>query len=387
MFFIPGIRPSSPKPKEKGTEKLDYSSEEADASQITKSTDLRLSSNPVDLPMNNSSLETDAAVNSLSHVISLQSSSMVTCELEPEKIQEICRYSLPTEGEKKSDFVMDLNNPFYPYKMLGQVRATDASECGSTTGPIENNESMRRWNEMKQNGFVSLTEIAPISKPKGRQPRRKKNEETKKKSDMGRVEPTNKCINVGTPSGLLSGLNPGIIKHVRNSKQVNSIIEAMLQSEKLEKQEQQHRPLEQSRSGSRGVNLGSNEHRNAPVVDQLDVSLSKAFDPACFGSRMQSSESDLPDDKCNNDSSNPSLHYSEFDDDALTLKLASGMISTEHVSSAAIIDFSLNQENTTFLSFKGNALLCFCFSQPISMESLRSCATFFFFMHPNECED
>lgn len=360
MKLEEGIRPSSPKPKEKGIENLENSSEGVDASQITTATDLTLFNNPVDIPMNNSSLETDVAGLDLGHAISFQA-SMVTGELEGEKMQEICRASLATKGKIKSVFQaagVDLNNPFYPYKKLGQARATDASECGSTTGPIENNESMRRWNEMKQNGFVSLKEIAPISKPRGRQPKRIKNEEAKKKSDMGKGELTNKCISVGTPSGLLSGLNPGIIKHVRNSKQVNSIIEAMLQSEKLEKQELEHRSLEHSRSGSRGANVGSDEHRNAPVADQLDVSLNKAFDPACFGSRVQSSESDFPDDKVNNVSSNASLYESEFDDDALTLKLASGMISTEHASSAAIIDFSLNQENTTSLSFKAASVAC-----------------------------
>ncbi|CAA2982438.1 uncharacterized protein LOC111379221 [Olea europaea subsp. europaea] len=37
-----------------------------------------------------------------------------------------------------------------------------------------------------------------------------------------------------TPSGLLNGLNPGIINHVRNSKQVHSIIEALVRSERSE---------------------------------------------------------------------------------------------------------------------------------------------------------
>lgn len=354
-----GIRSSLLDPKEKGTEELENSSEE-ETSEITKATDLRFSNSPVDIPMNNTSIETDVALLSLGHAINLQSCICTTGELEGENMEVIYRASLPTKGEMKSDpqaadllrFGVDLNNPFYPYKKLGQVRTTGASECGSTTGPMERNESMRRWNEMKQNGFVTLKEIAPIPKPRGRQPKKKKSEETKKKSDMAKGELVNKCINVGAPSGLLSGLNPGIIKHVRNSKQVNSIIEAMLQSEKLEKQELQLRPLEQSRSGSRGVNVGSNEPRHAPVADQLDLSLSKPFDPACFGSRERSNDSNMPDDKFNNDSSNASLYNSEFDDDALTLKLSSGIISAEHVSSAAIVDFSINQENTTSHSFK-----------------------------------
>ncbi|KAH0449694.1 hypothetical protein IEQ34_020386 [Dendrobium chrysotoxum] len=109
---------------------------------------------------------------------------------------------------------------------------------------------------MKQNGFISLKEIAAIPKPR----------ETKKKIDMVKGEVGNKCINVGAPSGWLSGLNPGIIKH------------------KLENQElQQHRPLDQSRSGSREINVVSNEHSHSSVADQLDLSLNKTFNPVCLG--------------------------------------------------------------------------------------------------------
>ncbi|KAH0448222.1 hypothetical protein IEQ34_022022 [Dendrobium chrysotoxum] len=140
------------------------------------------------------------------------------------------------------------------------MRTTNASECGcgSSTGPMENNESMRIWYDMKQNGFVSLKEISSILKKK------KESEETKKKTNTVKGEVANKCINVGAPSGWLYGINPGIIKHVRNNKQ-------------------QHRPLEQSRSGSREINVVSNEHSHSSVVDQLDLSLNKTFNPACLG--------------------------------------------------------------------------------------------------------
>ncbi|KAH0448944.1 hypothetical protein IEQ34_022744 [Dendrobium chrysotoxum] len=73
---------------------------------------------------------------------------------------------------------------------------------------------------MKQNGFVSLKEISSILKLRGHHPRKKKeSEETKKKTNTVKGEVANKCINVGAPSGWLYGINPGIIKHVRNSKQ------------------------------------------------------------------------------------------------------------------------------------------------------------------------
>ncbi|KAH0450340.1 hypothetical protein IEQ34_021032 [Dendrobium chrysotoxum] len=84
-----GIGSSSPNPIEKGTGELENFSEEGDSSQITKTTDLKFSNHSLDIPMSNSSLE-------------------MKC-----------------------------------YKKLGQMRATNASECGSSTGSIENNESMR----------------------------------------------------------------------------------------------------------------------------------------------------------------------------------------------------------------------------------------------------
>ncbi|KAK8957572.1 hypothetical protein KSP39_PZI001425 [Platanthera zijinensis] len=295
-------------PHEKGIEDIEnYSQEEI--SQITRATVSRLS---FDRPLNNSSLEVDCSVIGVGHTINLQSSTTAD-----------------------SRHGVDLNNPFYPYKKLGQVRAADSSECGSTTGPMDSNESMRKWNEMKQQGFVSsFMSIAPIPKPRNRQPRKKKSEETKRKSNFVKDEMANKCTKVAAPSGLLSGLNPGIIKHVRNSKQVNSIIEAMLQNEK---QELLHRSLEQSRTGTRGVILGPSEHAHALEADQLDLSLNKSVDTSFFESEVQNTES---------------VYNTEFDDDALTLKLSSGLISSEHASNAAVVDVPLDQEDPASLSFR-----------------------------------
>lgn len=124
-------------------------------------------------------------------------------------------------------------NPFFPYKKLGQSKVSDPSECGSTTGATGESESHRKWREMKQNGFLSSshgTAVAP--KPRGRPPKRKRDDELKR-STFTQNEQT-KFTKVAAPSGLLSGLNPGIINHVRNSKQVHSIIKAMVRSEELE---------------------------------------------------------------------------------------------------------------------------------------------------------
>ncbi|XP_062218107.1 uncharacterized protein LOC133918310 [Phragmites australis] len=141
------------------------------------------------------------------------------------------------------------HNPFFPYKKLGQSKVSDPSECGSTTGATEESESHRKWREMKQNGFLSSSHgTAVVPRPRGRPPKRKRDDEFKKIISTQNGQ-TNKFMKVAAPSGLLSGLNPGIINHVRNSKQVYSIIKAMVHSERLENESQ---PVCTSRTGERG---------------------------------------------------------------------------------------------------------------------------------------
>ncbi|XP_020590034.1 uncharacterized protein LOC110031260 [Phalaenopsis equestris] len=113
------------------------------------------------------------------------------------------------ENSTKPDFAalgVDLNEPLHP--------SPSSSECGSTTGQAEISESMKKWIEMKQNGFVS---IVKVKRPPLPQPKRHQSIKNKE---------LNERIRVHHPTQLLSGLNQGIIKHVRNSKQVNSIIKA-----------------------------------------------------------------------------------------------------------------------------------------------------------------
>ncbi|KAG8651541.1 hypothetical protein MANES_07G141701v8 [Manihot esculenta] len=122
----------------------------------------------------------------------------------------------------------------------------DASECGSTTSPVKGKDSLRVWKEMKQNGFLSsshggisiqrgVTSFShggiPMPKQRGR---KSKNDILKKKMELAKKEQVDRFTKIAAPSGLLNGLNPGIINHVRNKKQVHSIIEALVKSEKLE---------------------------------------------------------------------------------------------------------------------------------------------------------
>ncbi|GFZ15118.1 cation-transporting ATPase [Actinidia rufa] len=127
---------------------------------------------------------------------------------------------------------LNSNDVFYPYKSHDLLKSGDASECGSSTGPVEEKDPMRVWKEMKQNGFLSSSHGGiPVPKPRGR---KSKSDGLKNKMEFAKREQVDRFATAAAPSGLLKELNPGIINHVRNSKQVHSIIEALVRSEKQE---------------------------------------------------------------------------------------------------------------------------------------------------------
>ncbi|KAI0527549.1 hypothetical protein KFK09_003153 [Dendrobium nobile] len=259
-------------PNEKKIESFMHHNEEDITSKITKPTALIPSTELVTFPLDLHSPRADSTVLNLNSPADIASNSFHQPCLPPKH-----------ENTNKADLLVlgvDLNDPFYPYKKLGQVRSTAASECGSTTSSLEISESMRKWNEMKQNGFVSTVQVkASIPRLKKCQSRKRK-DELKKIIHITKQEQLNKKNNVTDPSQFLSGLNPGIIKHVRNSKQVNSIIKAMLQNEMLQKQNRHIGPLKR----------GSKEAVNKPLI------------PSYYNSTSE--------------------FNSECDDDALTLKLS-----------------------------------------------------------------
>nr|GEX00105.1 hypothetical protein [Tanacetum cinerariifolium] len=108
------------------------------------------------------------------------------------------------------------------------------SQCGSTNGLVGERDSMRVWKEMKQNGFLSSSHggvpVPQIPKPRGR--KRVTELVIKKNIEIAKKEQVDRFAKVAAPSGLLNGLNPGIINHVRNRKQVHSIIENLVRSAK-----------------------------------------------------------------------------------------------------------------------------------------------------------
>ncbi|KAL1816271.1 uncharacterized protein LOC108221050 [Daucus carota subsp. sativus] len=132
--------------------------------------------------------------------------------------------------DKSRDVGFDLNVEDDSSSANHDLNLIDDLECGSTCGPMEKKDPLKVWKEMKQNGFMSSSHGGvPIPKPRGR---KSKADTLKKKMEIARKEQVDRFARVAAPSGLLNGLNPGIINHVRNSKQVHSIIEALVRSER-----------------------------------------------------------------------------------------------------------------------------------------------------------
>ncbi|KAF1858683.1 hypothetical protein Lal_00044716 [Lupinus albus] len=131
------------------------------------------------------------------------------------------------------DVIRPVNlEPARSQKGHGQFKSKDVSESASCTGGTEEKDPMKIWKEMKQNGFLSSSHGGiPVPKPRGR---KSKNDTLKRKMELAKREQVNKFSKIAAPSGLLNDLNPGIINHVRNRKQVHSILEALVKSEKNE---------------------------------------------------------------------------------------------------------------------------------------------------------
>ncbi|CAN4097588.1 unnamed protein product [Withania somnifera] len=190
------------------------------------------------------------------------------------------------EGDfvKSKGFSLDLNaadvsssinhESSYPCKNSAYLKSKDDFECASSVGPLDENESMRIWNEMKQNGFLSHTHGgAAVSKLLGR---KNKTDGMKKRIELAKKERVDRFAKIAAPSGLLNGLNPGIINHVRNSKQVHSIIEALVRSEKRENAHGRSQvPSNQTKGGLKDLYGRKKEQENidGPGASRLNPAL------------------------------------------------------------------------------------------------------------------
>jgi hypothetical protein len=223
-------------------------------------------------------------------------------------------------------------NPFFPYKKLGQSKVSDPSECGSTTGATGESESHRKWREMKQNGFLSSshgTAVAP--KPRGRPPKRKRDDELKR-STLTQNEQT-KFTKVAAPSGLLSGLNPGIINHVRNSKQVYTIIKAMVRSEELENAAQ---PGFASQIGERGKKVCDRIQEQKYADSLMKCHFMMEGNKAMFHQGMSTTSNFLREDG-----------------DNLNLQLSSTVTMASDGTCSTLADDESKHDDMTILSVKG----------------------------------
>ncbi|XP_051143463.1 uncharacterized protein LOC127259890 isoform X2 [Andrographis paniculata] len=148
------------------------------------------------------------------------------------------------------DTSSSINDPFDP----------EYSKCGK--------ESMRVWKGLKQNNYMSTpyrAVPAPVPKPRVR---KKSNNDltTKRKIELAKKEQVDRFARVAAPSGLLNGLNPGIINHVRNSKQVHAIIEALVRSERNENQVFGSKKMNSIEE--QGNAHGNNQTSNNPVFSK-----------------------------------------------------------------------------------------------------------------------
>ncbi|XP_027332674.1 uncharacterized protein LOC113847645 [Abrus precatorius] len=147
-------------------------------------------------------------------------------------------------------------------------KSKDVSESGSCVGPSEEKDPMRIWQMMKQRGFMSPS-LGGAPKPK--RGRKSKEEMLKKKMELAKREQVNRFTKIAAPSGLLNELNPGIINHVRNRKQVHSIIEALVRSEKHESSKRDQEYVAEvgkhhHGEGTLHSSSGSRQARKCPVT-------------------------------------------------------------------------------------------------------------------------
>lgn len=295
--------------------------------------------------------------------------------------------SAPTKPEKELDINvktssslgMDLNEQdvcsrldqelFYSHRSSGHVKSRVSSECRSSTWPSEENEPLKMWKAMKQNGFLSCKQGGiPVQKQRFKS-RKSKDDIIKKKIEIAKREQVNRFTKIAAPSGLLGSLNPGIINHVRNSKQVHSIIEAMV---RFEKQDCQNQKMQVAQLG--GGSTESSIHDAG--TDKVGLSYEDESCKEFLGRRHTTGAKLMPFNSMSIPSSTeckggiseshatersvlyePSIASQstpECEDDILTLRLSSATTVThENVACMSIEEFSPNQETITSLSLKG----------------------------------
>ncbi|CAN1297566.1 hypothetical protein LINPERPRIM_LOCUS23514 [Linum perenne] len=154
----------------------------------------------------------------------------------------------------------------------GRKISRDISECASrTTDPLTVwRDDKENWTSSQRNRLIASSRYGGIPVPN----RQERNDIVKKRMEIAKKEEVDRLAKIAAPSGLLNGLNLGIINHVRNSKQVRTIIGSLVSSEKVEN------GREESCKGV-GVTAGS-------LVQQSIHAHGKGSNPLCSKSSSSS---------------------------------------------------------------------------------------------------
>ncbi|XP_074575304.1 uncharacterized protein LOC141831803 [Curcuma longa] len=241
------------------------------------------------------------------------------------------------------------NDPFNLFKKSVEIKYADVSECGSTTGPIEESEPLRKWKKMKQNGFLSYSHSGiSVPKQQSSQPRKRKFDRSQSKSEFSKKEQISRLANLAAPSGLLSGLNPGIINHVRNTKQVHSIIKAIVQSEKHDEQIR-NKISDQIARGTKEIIGGRKDH----IHNNVSTSTHNPCSSPSMEYLNKENETEMAKHNFHQGAYVTSQLTSGCEDDALTLKLSSTATLVSEIASSGTPDhFSENQQKLDSLSIE-----------------------------------
>ncbi|CAN1852484.1 hypothetical protein LINPERHAP1_LOCUS40664 [Linum perenne] len=276
--------------------------------------------------------------------------------------------SLDLNAEDMASSVVNNDRVYANKSHKSRQKSRDVSECASAIGPMVDKDPLKIWKEMKQNGFLSSPHGGisshsnlvsssqaphggvPVPKQRGRKP---KNDIMKRRMELAKKEQVDRFTKIAAPSGLLNDLNPGIINHVRNSKQVRSIIEALVKSEKLDNNREESLKDSHIRAGSKELGGMVSSHGHDP-----NFSYGNECSTAVLGSKqtggftISTREGDSSTGRViPNESTLSHSHPVDEDDSTLPLKLSSS-IKTSGVSSSVSNNESADDTNASSLSVK-----------------------------------
>ncbi|XP_073020337.1 uncharacterized protein [Primulina eburnea] len=294
-------------------------------------------------------------------------------------IREFCKRPASDKEEmvckdgfsKAKGFVLNLNiddgsssnnsDPFYPYKNYKLLNQSEDFESGSSVGPLEENDSTRKCKKVKQNdcmlasyGDKQMTFRVP--KPRGR---KSKNDVLKRKLEIAKKEQVDRFARAAAPSGLLNGLNPGIINHVRNTKQVHSIIEAVTKFARTDNPQYGSEQDDSSKAGTSTKDVNSAKVSRSGLKQGEILSRSKQIRDFHVCSKSISLSSDAK--RGGGDSymgktriftGSPSQSSIKNVDDALVLKLSSSASIESEKTASLSNEESANSTSVASLSVK-----------------------------------